>query len=215
MEELFLKAQQRDVIGKQVKAMRRGGRLPAVLYGKTIQPIAVSFDSHDANKILPRITSSHLIVIEVDGEKHTALVREKQFHPVQGNLVHVDFMVVSMTEKLRANVSIDLSGESLAMEELNGVLVTGIEEIEVESLPADLPERIVVDISVLNEIGSAIYVRDLQLPPGLRVLTDEDEMIALITAQEAVEEEVVEEEVEEEEEEPVVIEKGKREEEEF
>jgi large subunit ribosomal protein L25 len=212
MEKIVLKAQHRDVIGKQVKALRRMGRLPAVLYGRSIQPISVSFDFREANRILPGITSSHLIVIDVDGEEHPALVREKQFHPVQGKLVHVDFMVVSMTEKLRANVSIHLEGEAPALTDLNGVLVSGIEEIEVECLPSDLPERINVDISSLNEIGSAIYVRDLHLPSELRVLTEGDEMIVLITAQEAVEEEVVEKV--EAEVEPEVIERGKKEEEE-
>jgi len=210
MEKLLLKAQPRDVIGKQVKALRRQGRLPAVLYGRSLEPIPVSFDFREANRILPGITSSHLIVIDVNGEEHTALVREKQFHPVQGKLVHVDFMVVLMTERLRANVSIQVEGESPAVENLDGVMVTGLEEIDVECLPQYLPERIYVDISSLDEIGSAIYVRDLQLDANVRVLTDAGEMLVLITAPEVEEEPVEEGTIE-----PEVIEKGKKEEEEF
>lgn len=209
MEKTVLQAKHRDVVGKQVKALRRQGRLPAVLYGKNIQPIPVTMDFREANRILPGVTSSHLVIVDVDGEEHTALVREKQFHPVQGKLIHVDFMVVSLTEKLRAHVSIHLEGESPAVQDINGILVPVIEEIEVECLPQDLPERILVDVSSMTEIGSAIHVRDLQLSDRVRVLTDPDEMVAVITAPEA--EEVVEEIAPEAE--PEVIERGKKEEE--
>ncbi len=210
MEKLVLKAERRDVIGKQVKALRRAGRMPGVLYGKSFQPVSISLDFREASRILPGITSSHLIGIEIDGEQHAALVREKQFHPVQRKLIHVDFLVVSLTEKLRANVSISLEGQALAVDTLNGVVVTGLEEIEVECLPGDLPERIHVDITSLTEIGSAIYVRDLILDDKVKVLTDPNEMLVLVTAP-AAEEVVVEVGTVE----PEVIEHGKKEEEEF
>jgi large subunit ribosomal protein L25 len=207
-KKIVIKAYHRQVIGKQVKQLRREGKLPAVLYGKSIQPIPVTLDFREANRVLPGITSSQLVQVEVGNEQHTTLVREKQFHPVQGKLVHVDFMVVSLTERLRANVTILLEGESPAVRDLNGVLVSAIEEVEVECLPGDLPERILVDVSSLAEIGSAIHVRDLQLSDKVRILTDPDEMVAVITAPEA--EEVVEEVAPIE---PEVIEKGKKEEE--
>jgi len=208
MEKIVIQAKPRMVIGKQVKAQRREGRLPAILYGKKIQPIPVSLDYHEASRILPAISSSQLILVDVDGEKHNALIREKQYHPVQGKLVHVDFMVVSLTEKLRADVSIHLEGEAPAVKEFNGVLVTGLEEVEVEALPGDLPERITVDISTLDEIGSAIHVSDLHLPEGVKILSDLEDMLVLVTAPEV--EEVIEAA---EPEEPEVIEKGKKEEE--
>lgn len=213
MEKIVLQANRREIVGKQVKQLRRQGRLPAVLYGKNFEPISVTLDFRESNRILPGITASHLITVEVDGDQHNVLVREKQFHPVLGKLIHIDFMVVSLTEKLRANVSIQLDGESPAVRDLDGILVSGIEEIEVECLPQDLPERIVVDVSSLMEFGSAIHVRDIKLSDSIRVLTDLDEMVAVITAPEAEEEVVVAEEVAEGE--PEVIEKGKKEEEEF
>jgi len=82
MEEVVLKASHRDVIGKQVRALRRQGILPAVLYGKKIQPIPVSLDMREANRTLPRVTSSQLVIIDLAGEQHHTLVREKQRHPV-------------------------------------------------------------------------------------------------------------------------------------
>jgi large subunit ribosomal protein L25 len=214
MEEIVLKAKHRDIVGKQVNALRRAGGLPAVIYGSDIQPVAITLDAHDASRLLASITSSHVIVVDVEGTRHNALVKERQRHPIQGNLLHVDFQAVSLTRKLRADVFIALEGEPSAVRDRNGVLVTGIEALEVECFPQNLPERITVDVSVLSEVGSAIYVRDLEIPPDVEVLTDPNEMIALVTSQAAEEIEEVEE-VEEAEEEPEVIERGKQEEEEY
>lgn len=211
MEEIVLNAERRTVVGKQVKALRREGKLPAVVYGHHLEALPITLDAREASRVLAGITSSHLISINVQGDLHTALVREKQRHPVRGDLMHVDFLAVSMTEKLRTMVVIQLEGEAPAVKEKDGLLVTGVEELEVECLPADLPERIVVDISNLTDIGDTIYVRDVQLPPSVEVLTDPDEMVVLVTA--PVTEEVEEVEVEGAPE-PEVIEKGKREEEE-
>jgi len=210
MEEVVLKAQKRSVIGKQVKVLRRAGQLPAVIYGKGFDPIAITLDLHNASKILPRISSSHLIVVEVDGIEHNTLVRDKQREPITGGLLHVDFLEVSLTEKLRTVVIIHVEGEAPAVKNYNGVVIVGTEEIEVEALPRDLPERIVVDISTLAEIGDAIYVRDLVISPKVRVLSDPDEIIVNVAAPVV---EVEAEEVAVAVPEPEVIERGKKEEE--
>lgn len=208
MEEKVLNAEVRRVIGKQVKALRRQGGLPAIIYGHHLDPMPITLDAKEASRVLAGITSSQLLTIKVAGATHSTLVREKQRHPVRGNLIHVDFMAVSMTEKLRAMVIIDTEGEAPAVRDFDGLVVSGVEEIEVECLPKDLPERIVVNLSSLAAIGDAIYVRDLQLPAAVEVLTDPDEMIVLVTAPsvEAEEEEIAPAE-------PEVIEKGKKEEE--
>jgi large subunit ribosomal protein L25 len=216
MEEIVLQAQPRDVIGKQVRALRRAGRLPAVIYGRHVGSIPISLDMHQATYILPTVSSSHLIKVAVEnGEVHTVLVREKQRHPVNSALVHIDFLAVSLTEKLRAMVRIDLIGVSPAMKELNGVLVSGQEVIEVESLPGNLPEKIQIDISGLKEFGDAIHVRDLVIPEGVQVLTPLDELVVLITAPAVATPEEIEAAAEAVAAagEPEVIEKGKREEE--
>jgi large subunit ribosomal protein L25 len=157
-----------------------------------------------------------LVDVDVEGKKFTTLIRERQHDVIKGSLLHVDFMVVSLTEKVSSNVSIVLEGEAPAVKELNGILVSGLELIEVEALPEDLPERIVVDVSNLDDFGSAIYVRDLVLPPGVEILGSPDEMVCVVTTPAAEEVEEVEEEIEELdlEAEPEVILKGKAEEEE-
>jgi large subunit ribosomal protein L25 len=214
--EVVLKAKAREVIGKQVKALRRGGALPAVIYGRGIESIPIALDYHEASLVLPGVTSSQFIIIDVEGNPHTTLVRERQRHPVTGNLLHVDFQEISMTETLRTAVGLDLKGEAPAIASYGGILVTGVEELMVECLPTDLPERLEVDLSSLEEIGDAIYVGDIQAPPRVKILADPEDMIALITAPEAepLEEEEEVEEIEIEGEEPEVIERGKREEDE-
>lgn len=214
MEEILIDAEGRDVIGKQVKALRRQGKLPGILYGRGIQPSPILMDLRYASRILERLAPSSLVTVVLSGEKHLTLVREKQRDFIRGTLKHVDFQVVSMTEKLRANVIIDIVGTSPAVKDFNGVLVEGLTEVEVECYPQDLPSKLTVDVSNLNRIGDAISVRDLVMPPDVIILDDPDEMIMIVTAQAA--EEVVEvvAPVVVEGVEPEVIEKGKIEEEE-
>jgi large subunit ribosomal protein L25 len=182
MEKVVLKATKRDVIGKQVKAMRRAGQLPAVIYGRRLEPIAISMDAHTAGLVLGKLTSSSLVTIDVDGTEYPALVREKQRNFIKGNLTHVDFLAVSLTEKIRASVRIEFSGVSAAVKDFGAILVHGIEALEVECLPTDLPERVVVDISSLAQLGDGIHVSDITVSDNIRILSDSDIMVAVATA---------------------------------
>ncbi|HSL46054.1 MAG TPA: 50S ribosomal protein L25 [Anaerolineales bacterium] len=181
MEKVVLEAEKRDVIGKQVKAMRRAGKLPAVIYGRHTDPINVTLDAHTASLVLGRLTSSSLVTIKLDGQEYPALVREKQRDYIKNRLLHVDFLAVSLTETLRATVSINFVGVSVAVKDYNAVLVTNLQSLEVECLPADLPERIDVDISVLNRPGESIRVRDVQVSDKVRILDDPDTTVAVAT----------------------------------
>jgi len=217
MDKVVLKATPRTVTGKHVHALRRAGQLPAVIYGHNVEPVVISLEAHEASLVLGKLTSSSLITIDVDGKEYPSLVREKQINYVKRNLIHVDFQVVSLTEKIRANVGILLTGASLAVKDFNAMLINGLTELEVEAFPQDLPERVVVDIAALLKIGDAIHVKDIVLPENVTVMSSPDEMVVLATApaKEEVEEVVTPEEViVEEGAEPEVIEKGKKEEEE-
>ena len=214
MEKVVLKAQPRQVIGKQVRALRREGLLPAIVYGSHISPVAISLNFHDASLALAKISSSQLVNVDVDGASHTVLVRERQRNPVTSALVHVDFQAVSLTETLRVNVGLQFSGEAPAVTNYDGIVTVSLEELEVECLADDLVNYLEVDLSALDRIGDAIYVRDVPLPPRVQVLNDPDQMVVVITAPtisvEAAEEAEVAAAFE-----PEVIEKGKKEEEEF
>jgi large subunit ribosomal protein L25 len=212
MEQVELKATRRTVIGKQVKAMRREGKLPAVIYGRGVDPVPVTLDLREATRLLAHLPTSALVTINVEGEPRLSLIREKQRDFLRGTLKHIDFQAVSMLEKLRVAVAIEIQGTPPAVKDFDGVPVSGLEELDVESFPQDLPERIVVDVSGLKNIGDGIYVRDVVPPANVTILENPDEMIYLITAPTV-------EEVEEEGAlpgavEPEVIEKGKKEEEE-
>lgn len=215
MEKVVLKAAKRSVTGKQVRALRRAGELPGIIYGYNMEPVSISLNAHDATLLLNRTTASSLVTIELDGKEYPTLVRERQRNPVKSVYVHIDFQAVSMTEKINAEVAIQLTGISPAVKDFNAVLVTGIAELEVEALPQDLPERIVVDISNMLKIGDGIYVRDIIVSDKVKVLANGSDMIVLATAPKAevVEEPVVEAVAVEEGAEPEVVEKGKKEEE--
>lgn len=182
MEKVVLKAKKREVVGKQVNALRREGKLPAVIYGRHTDPINIELDARSAGRRLANATSSSLITIELDGKEYPTLVREKQRDYIKNSLLHVDFLTVSMSEKLRAYVALRFKGVSLAVKDYNAILVHNLEEIHVECLPSDLPESIEVDVSVLKNPGDGIRVGELTVPENVLVLDDEDMMVAVASA---------------------------------
>ena len=216
MEKVVIKATKRDVIGKQVRALRREGKLPAVIYGRRTEPISISLDAHSASLALGRLTSSSLVTIDVDGTEYSALVREKQRDYIKNRLLHVDFLAVSLDEQIRASVRLNFTGLSLAVKDFNAVLVHNIEALEVECLPTDLPVQIEVDISALARPGDGIRVKDLPATDKVRILTDPETMVAVATFAKVEEEAVAVPgaEVAPTEAEPeLAVERGKKEEE--
>ena len=217
MEKIVLNAEKRTITGKKVKNLRNTGKVPAVIYGDEIQSLPITLDKKDTTNILNKYSGSTILTIEVEGEQYATLVREIQQDYLKNVLLHVDFLSVSLKEKLRTTVSISLVGDAPVLEEFSALIVSGIDQIEVECLPQDLPEIIEVDISSLNEIGSAIYLKDLPAIADVEFLSDPEELIAVASAvKEEVEEEVEEEEILDEVgegAEPEVIEHGKKEDE--
>jgi len=220
-EKIVLQAQNRSVVGKKVGALRREGFLPGIIYGRIgkeqLEPITIQMDQHTASLVINKLTGSSLISIDVEGVEYPVVLREAQRDVIYTTLLHVDFLAVSLTEKLQTAVPIELIGQAPAEINMAAVVVTGISELEIECLPQDMPERIEVDATILVDIDSTIYVRDLDLPDTYEVLTDPDELIAGVTYVTIEEEEEEEEEGElaelfDEDVEPEVIEKGKKEE---
>jgi large subunit ribosomal protein L25 len=215
MEQFELTAAPRQVIGKQVKALRRAGQVPAILYGLNMEPVPLQLETKSLNRVLSHVGQSRLIKLSVQGQRepHMALARAIHREPITGSLYHVDFMAVSMTEKIKVQVPVLLIGESPAVQRGEGVLVHAINNVEVECLPGDLMDAIRVDVSTLDKVDAQIAVKDLKVSAGIEILAGPDEMVVRVTP---VREEKVEEVV------PVaaeaaaeveVIEKGKKEEE--
>lgn len=218
MEKVLIKAEKRTITGKKVKTIRLAGKVPAVIYGGKLKSLPISLDKRDATNTLNKVSGSTIFTIDIEGEEHAALVREIQQDYIKGELLHVDFLAVSLKEKLRTNVSVSLVGEAPVLEEYSALIVSGLDQIEVECFPQDLPEVIEVDVSILEELGAAIYLKDIPTIENVEFLSDPEDLIAVASAiKEEVEEVVEEEELLEEVEEgaePEVIEHGKKEDEE-
>ena len=218
MEKIVLQAANREIVGKKVKMLRREGKIPGIIYGKDLKkPLPITLDLRETTKFMRGVTPSTVVTIKVDGKDYTTLVRDRQRDVLLGNYIHIDFMAISLKDKVRTLVNLFLEGEAPAVEDWGATIILSLDQIEVETLPQDLPESIVVDISNMANIGDAIHVKDLAMPEGVECLSDPEELIVVASAPELEPEEEEEEELEEElleGVEPEVIEKGKREEEE-
>ncbi len=195
MDIIEIQASPRTIKGKQVKALRRTGLLPAIMYGVGSEPQTLELPAHETELILQRVSGSTLIDLKVGDKTHKVLIREVQREVISRKPVHVDFLEVAMDVTIRAVVPIELIGEAPAVRELGGVLVSGLNDIEVEALPSNLPDRISVDISVLEGFDDSITVGDLVVEEGVTILTEPEEAIANVIYQVEEEEPEVEEEL--------------------
>lgn len=193
MTDLNIKASTRDVLGKKTRFMRREGAIPTHLFGHGIDSLSLQCDTAELQRIIARAGMTRLIALEVEGDKQprSVFIREIQREPCSGDLLHVDFYQVKRTEKIRVDVPIILIGEAPAMKEKGRTLTHSLTSLSVESLPDKLPPQIEVDLSPLEEVEDAIFVRDIALGPDVTVITDPDQMIARVSEARVVEEEVV------------------------
>jgi len=202
MTDLNIKTSTRDVLGKKTRFMRREGTTPTHLFGHGIKSLPLQCDTAELRRIIARAGMTRLIALEVEGDKEprSVFIREIQREPCSGELLHVDFYQVKRTEKIRVDVPIILIGEAPAMKEKGRTLTHSLTSLSVESLPDKLPPHIEIDLSSLEEVEQAIFVRDITLSPDVTVVTDPDQMVVRVSEARVVEEEVVAEaEVPEEE----------------
>lgn len=207
MEKFVLNVMKRQKRGKGVaRQLRNEGYIPCIIYkGGQSEPVQITF-----KEILPfmNIATREKLFVTLkfeDGEKQ-AILQDYQVDPITGKLLHVDFMEVSATEKIRVTVPVVLIGEPIGVKQDKGVLQHGISEIEIEAIPEKIPGHIEVDVSEL-EVGDSIHVRDIKFEEGIKVLSDADEVIATLTV-EAEEIEIAPSTAETVE--PEVIKKGKK-----
>jgi len=213
MEKVVINAEKRDVVGKKVGSLRRQGLIPGVMYGHNEPPFPITMNAREIERVINNLTSSSIVTVKVNGESHQALIREKQKDYIRNQIIHIDFQILSLKEKIRSKIEVKLVGVAPAVKNFNGIVLQEREFIDVEALPADLPERITVDISGLENIGDLIRVGDLDISDAVTVFDDVNDVIVSISgamAEEAVEEEVTAAEGTE----PEVVEKGKKESEE-
>lgn len=207
---LSLKAEKRDIFGKELKKVRQAGKLPIVIYGSKEKSTPLFVAMGDFKKALNEAGESTVISLHTDDGEKDVLIHDVSYDPVSSEPIHADFYVVEKGQKVTVNVPLEFEGVSPAVKELGGVLIKVLHEIEIEAAPKDLPHDIKVDISKLVDLESVIVVGDLPIPAGVEVLSDKEEVVASI--------DVVQEEPEEPTEAPdlasiEVEKKGKKEEE--
>ena len=179
MSNVVLSAKNRVSAGSaESRRLRRGGRIPAVLYGRTGKAVSLDLDGLEFSRSIKNISESTIVKIEVEGKSYDAFVKDTQRNIIDGNILHVDFYEVESGVILRAKVSLLLKGNPVGVRE-GGNLENPLHEIEVECLPKDLPERIEVDVSGLK-VNQSLHVRDIPLGEGVRLLSAEDQVVALV-----------------------------------
>jgi large subunit ribosomal protein L25 len=187
-----LAAEHRDVLGKKVAALRRAGRLPAVVYGHGIDSDSVSVDAHEFEQLRRHSGPNALVDLSVEGDKaRPVLVHSGQVHPVNRRPLHVDLFLVRMTEELTVEVPLVATGEAPAVTLNGGTLLHPSESVRVRALPDHLPQSIEYSVASLTDFDTAIHVRDLTVPSDVTLLTDGDEIIAKVQPPRVEEEPVV------------------------
>lgn len=189
-EKHEIKAEIRTALGRKVKHIRKQGFIPATIYGKGLESKSVQFLATELEKLFEEVGESTLVNLSLEKELLPVLFRNPQYHVINGELIHIDCYKVNLKEKISAMVPIEFIGESQAVKNGN-TLVTVTDEIEIEALPADLPEKIEIDLSVLETLESVINVADIKIDTEkLEIKTDKEQLIAKVE-EPRVEEEVV------------------------
>lgn len=171
MEKIKLSATKRTTAGRKVKKLRKEGILPANIYGKKVASLAVQVDKKEFNSIFIKAGETGLVELTVGEKVHPVLIHNVQFNPVTEEPLHVDFLQVDLKEKVTTKVPVHLVGEAQAVKDKIGVLLTLLSEVEVEALPADLPEKIEVKIDGLSAINQTVKVSDLKVSDKVKILS--------------------------------------------
>jgi large subunit ribosomal protein L25 len=179
MSQVVFAARNRTDKGSAVsRRIRRNGRIPAVVYGRSGKALSIELDALEFVNNAKGISESTIVTINIDGQTRQAFVKDTQRNIIDGNILHVDFYEVEAGVSLRARVSVHVHGNPIGVRE-GGILESPLHEIEVECLPGELPERIDVDITDLKA-NQSIHVRDLALGSGVRIISNPDQVVALV-----------------------------------
>lgn len=165
-----------DVLGD----IRTNGMIPAVLYGARVENTSLSVPRVEFEKIFKIAGESNTISLKIEEKTVDVLIHDVQVDPIRGFPIHVDFLAIDMNKSITVTVPLSFIGVAPAEKNGLGTLVKVAHEIEIEALPKDLPHDIEVDISTLETLENQIHAKDLKLPTGVTLVTDEDEVIALV-----------------------------------
>ncbi len=184
---LTLDAVKRDVIGKKVFALRKEGKIPAVIFGHNFENQNIAIDYVPFEKAYAEAGENTIVDLMVDGKMVKVIIADVQHDPVNGKIAHADLKHVDMNEKITANVEFKFIGESRLVKEEGGSLISSLSEVEVKCLPKDLIHEIDIDISVLADFDDVIKISDLKLPAGIEIVDQNEDDIVVMVARPRVE----------------------------
>lgn len=172
---------------EKLSTIRTNGMVPAVVYGAQVENTLVSVLSTDFVKVFKLAGETSTIVLDITSTagkstKVDVLIHEVQVDPIKGFPIHVDFLAVDMNKPVEVAIPLEFIGLAKAEKDGLGTLVKVLHEVEIEALPKDLPHNIQVDVTVITTLEDVIHVRDIKLPKGVTLVTDEDEVVALVAA---------------------------------
>lgn len=190
-DKLKLKVSSRKLTGRKVKQLRAQGILPANIYGKGVKSVSIQQPLKDFAAAFKQVGETGILELIVDKETkpRPVLVHHVQQHPVTDEILHVDFRQVDLTETVTVSIPVEITGEAPAITK-GGVLIQLINEVEVEALPADLPDKFTLDVSHLEEIGQGLSLKDLKVSPKVKLLTENLEELVVKIESPTKEEEV-------------------------
>lgn len=187
---LKLKVAKREA-SEVAEDVRAAGLIPAVVYGPKQEATSVKVNYQEFEKAFKEAGESTVVILDLDGAEHETLIHDVDFHPVRGNVAHVDFYAIEKGKKVQVHVPLAFEGVSPAEKNLGATLVKVMHEVEVEAMPKDLPHEIAVDVSALVDLESQIHASDLKMPAGVTLLSEPEEVIAIVQAVEEFTEEPV------------------------
>jgi len=179
MQTKELKAELRKIKGRKIKNLRLEGILPANISGKKIKSEAIQVVLKDFKKVFAEAGETGLVELKIGSETRPVLIHNIQRNPVSDEYVHADFLQVDLKEKVEAEVPVELTGEAPAEKQGIGTVVQYLNEVRVEALPTDLPEKFVIDVSLLEAVDQAIYIKDLKVDKNKVDVKDDPEEIVV------------------------------------
>jgi large subunit ribosomal protein L25 len=180
MTKLQLKAEKRKVVGRKVKTLRAKGMLPGNIYGKDVESVSIQINSKEFRDTFKKAGETSIVEISLGTETRPVLISEVQVHPATDEVLHVDFRQVNLKEKVTAQIPVEISGESPVEKSGLGTVVLLTRELEVEALPADLPEKFDVDASKLTEVDQAVKVSDLKVSGDVEIKADPEQIVVKV-----------------------------------
>lgn len=191
MNEIKLKAEKRELEGRKVKKLRRDGLLPANIFGRGVKSQSIQVNLKEFGQVFQKAGETNLVEVGLGKETRPVLIHNVQLDPITDQVLHVDFLQVDLKKKVTAEVPVELVGVSPAEKQSLGTVVQYVNEIKVEALPTEIPDKFEIDISVLSEVDQMVQIKDLKIDASkVKIEGDPEQLVVKVEPPKAEKEEV-------------------------